>query len=210
MVVLVKCWVKCTYLLSLLFLYIFPKMCTCIIITIPNFRGNLCNKYSLSIYFCGILCLFFYMQYESWWVRNYNHLQLDICPSAIDVPFGMRFAVLRGAAAIYLGSRKELFVWNNLCLNLLSRQLWMSLAQKATGRWEDGPGPPCLTSHEENRWMHKAAVPALVRTSVPRLTCRAGCHTSRAFVVLLVQVTMFVPICPVTICFLSLWAAAQE
>lgn len=26
-------------------------MCTCIIITIPNFRGNLCNKNSMSIYF---------------------------------------------------------------------------------------------------------------------------------------------------------------
>lgn len=54
MVVLVKCWVKCTYLLSPLFfffLYIFLKMCTCIIITIPNFRGNLCNKNSMSIYF---------------------------------------------------------------------------------------------------------------------------------------------------------------
>lgn len=58
--------------------------------------------------------------------------------------------------------------------------------------------------------MHKAAVPALGRTSVPRLTGRAGCHTSRAFVILLVQVTVFVPICPVTICFLSFWAAAQE
>lgn len=120
MVVLVKCWVKCTYLLSLLVLYISPKMCTCIIITIPNFRGNLCNKYSLSIYFCYILCLFFHMQYESCWVIKYNHLQLDICPSAVDVPFGTPFPVLTGAAAIYLGSLKEWFVWNNLCLNLLS------------------------------------------------------------------------------------------
>lgn len=67
MVVLVKCWVKCTYLFSLLVLYIFPKMCTCIIITIPNFRGNLCNKYSMSIYFWCTRCLFFTHVVGGWW-----------------------------------------------------------------------------------------------------------------------------------------------
>lgn len=74
MVVLVKCWVKCTYLLSPLFLYIFLKMCTCIIITIPNFRGNLCNKNSMSIYRWDAACFFFMPAVRELWLQSIPHL----------------------------------------------------------------------------------------------------------------------------------------
>lgn len=48
------------YRLVTFFVYIFPKMCTCIITTIPNFRGTLCNKYNivhLMTSIIGLICV---------------------------------------------------------------------------------------------------------------------------------------------------------
>lgn len=134
MVVLVKCWVKCTYLFSLLFLYIFPKMCTCIIITIPNFRGNLCNKYSMSIYSWNIFCIFYACSKSVLvMLKSLSSSSLTPVRLFLHVPFGVCFVVLQ---LFTLGSLKELAISDGgLCSLSLGCEWGWWKKWHQIGRW---------------------------------------------------------------------------